>query len=46
MPLSSDELLEFIGEIYHAGLTGQWQAVLTKLIDSTQSNKAFFFLKN
>jgi DNA-binding CsgD family transcriptional regulator len=45
MPLSSDELLEFIGEIYHAGLTGQWQAVLTKLIDSTQSNKAFFFLK-
>jgi DNA-binding CsgD family transcriptional regulator len=45
MPLSSDELLEFIGEIYKAGLTGQWQSVLNKLINTTQSNKAFFFLQ-
>tara|TARA_R110002167_G_scaffold18873_5_gene70184 strand:- start:2481 stop:3590 length:1110 start_codon:yes stop_codon:yes gene_type:complete len=41
----SGELLEFIGEIYQAGLTGKWLSVLNKLIDITQSNKAFFFLQ-
>jgi DNA-binding CsgD family transcriptional regulator len=44
MELSSGKLLEFISEIYHAGHTGQWQPVLNKLLDITQSNKAFFIL--
>ena len=45
MDKSPRELLEFIGEIYQAGLTAKWQPVLNKLIDITQSNKAFFFLQ-
>lgn len=43
--LTSVELSEFIGEIYDAALTSQWGDVLDKLIDVTQSNKAFFFLQ-
>jgi DNA-binding CsgD family transcriptional regulator len=38
-------MLEFIGEIYHAGYTANWEPVLNRLIDITQSNKAFFYLK-
>jgi len=45
MNTSSGELLEFIGEIYHAGHTSQWHPILNKLIDITQSNKAFFLLQ-
>ncbi|PKG98528.1 hypothetical protein [Paraglaciecola sp. MB-3u-78] len=45
MEIRSGELLEFIGEIYQAAYTGEWPPVLNRLIDITQSNKAFFFLQ-
>jgi len=45
MNTTSGELLEFIGEIHYAGHTSQWHPLLNKLIDITQSNKAFFLLQ-
>jgi|GEM_PF-2310207 len=42
--LGNGELSELIGKIYDAALTGKWADVLDKIIDSTQSNKAFFML--
>jgi DNA-binding CsgD family transcriptional regulator len=45
MDISSGELLDFIGEIYQAGYTANWQPVLNRLADITQSNKAFFLLQ-
>lgn len=46
LPISIEELSLFIGDIYNATLTEQWDDVLAKLMDYTQSNKAFFFLHN
>jgi hypothetical protein len=45
MDTSSGELLAFIGKIYHAGHTSQSHPILNRLIDITQSNKAFFLLQ-
>jgi len=43
--LSNGELSALIGDIYDAPLTGRWTEVLDKIIDFTQSNKAFFVLQ-
>ncbi len=43
--ISTADLSQLIGDIYHATLTDQWDAVLAKLIDFTHSNKAFFSLQ-
>ena len=43
--LSNRELSSLIGDIYNAPLTGKWAEILDKIIDITQSNKAFFFLQ-
>jgi DNA-binding CsgD family transcriptional regulator len=45
MDISSTELLEFIDEIYQASYTANWHPVLNRLLDITQSNKAFFLLQ-
>jgi DNA-binding CsgD family transcriptional regulator len=45
MHISSGELLEFISEIYQAGYTANWHPVLNRLLNITQSNKAFFLLQ-
>ena len=45
MDISSGELLEFIGEIYQAAYTANWHPVLNRLLDITQSNKAYFLLQ-
>jgi len=43
--LSNGELSALIGDIYDAPLSGGWADVLDKIIDITQSNKAFFVLQ-
>ncbi len=43
--LTSTDLSLLIGDIYDAALTSEWSDVLNKIIDATQSNKAFFFLQ-
>jgi len=43
--LSNGDLSELIGDIYDAPLTGKWADILDKIIDITQSNKAFFVLQ-
>jgi DNA-binding CsgD family transcriptional regulator len=43
--INNTELSELIGDIYDAALTSKWSDVLDKIIDTTQSNKAFFFLQ-
>lgn len=45
IPVSNGELSDLIGQIYDAGLTGQWTALLDQVIDITQSNKAFIYLQ-
>ncbi|MDF2178510.1 hypothetical protein P2G88_09615 [Aliiglaciecola sp. CAU 1673] len=42
--LAAKALSELIGEIYQAGLDGQWLRVLDKVIEYTHSNKACLFL--
>lgn len=44
--LTSNELSEMIGDIYDSALSSDWDDFLGRLIDVTQSNKAFFFLQN
>ncbi|MBN7823922.1 helix-turn-helix transcriptional regulator [Bowmanella dokdonensis] len=39
------QLSSLIGQIYQAGLDGQWSGVLDGIIESTASNKAFFFFQ-
>ena len=45
IPISNLEFSDLIGEIYEAGLTGQWTALLDQILDITQSNKTFIYLK-
>ncbi|MBU1311626.1 MAG: hypothetical protein KKE30_19055 [Gammaproteobacteria bacterium] len=45
LPLSHVELSEVIGQIYSATLTRCWDDFLERIIDITQSNKAFFLLQ-
>jgi len=43
--LTNADLSQLIGDIYDAALTSEWVGVLDKIIEATQSNKAFFFLQ-
>lgn len=45
LAISNSELSTLIGDIYEGSLTGEWNATLNKIMDYTQSNKAFFFLQ-
>ena len=45
LKISNSELSELIADIYDSALTNDWSELLCKLIDITQSNKAFFFLQ-
>ena len=46
LAISNTKLSQLIGEIYQGALTGKWEKILEELMDLTQSNKAFFFLKS
>ena len=44
--LSTHEYSALLSEIYDAALSGEWNTVLNTIIEVTNSNKAFFYLKN
>ena len=46
LPISLSELSDLIGQIYAAPLTSDWDDFLDRMIDLTQSNKAFFFIQS